>query len=230
MNRIYLPISFFLDRNIIDLSMDQIKRRIKDRKRLSALNPNIEEIVCFKKFKNTSGWVINYEYLDYFQRQRDHKKPYQKPKEKSIKTSIHDRKIDYDFEITMNFKDGCNLNHVDGGSYDVCYYTHIAHEIFRLNRNDMFYMVEKDNENYYHVHIGLNGDPDEIVAIVSILLLRLVQQNDLNSTIPNGKKINFDRIHNLFGFKKYLKKNYYSTRYGETVVSLTFIYTDENEI
>lgn len=230
MNSIYLPISFYLDRNIIDLSMDQVKRRIKDKKKLYDLNPDVENIVRFKKFKNTSGWTINYQYLDYFQRKRNHKQPYQIPKSKLLKTSIHDRKINYGFEITMNFKDGCNLNHVDGGSYDVNYYNHIAHEIFRLNRNDMFYMVEKDSDNYYHVHIGLNGDPDEIEVIVCVLLSKLVQQNDINSKIPDGKKINFDRIHNLFSFKKYLRKNYYSTRFGETVVPLRFIYKDENEI
>src|SRR5690554_1922114 len=127
MNNIYLPISFYLDRNIIDLSKDQVKRRIKDKKKLSDINPDIENIVRFKNFKNTSGWTINYQYLDYFQRKRNHKQPYKPPKNKLLKTSIHDRNIYYQYELTINFKDGCNLNHIDGGSYDVNYYSHLAH-------------------------------------------------------------------------------------------------------
>ncbi|WP_410880901.1 hypothetical protein [Myroides sp. DW712] len=218
---IYLPIDFYIRTKIIDLSKDTIKRRIRK------LKNNSGSIIKLMRINKIERWTINYNGLKHFKRIRNHKKttiPCQQQKTKVISSKV-DRNYKYEFELTINLLDGCGISNAKGGSYDIEYYKYLVTKIYELNRRDMFFVVEKDKSNIFHLHVGINGNKGELLVIIDHILQQIAQDNDINS-LNLKKEVHFSKVIDAFLFKEYMKKNDGLIGQHETV---SFIYEDENK-
>lgn len=217
----YYTIKFYLDRQMIDLSEDQIKRRILIfKKQIDA-----ESIVKKIKTGKTYAWSINYDYLHLFKRKRALAKNIKQKKNYPIVTTNQNRKIDYQYEISINLKGGMKTNNIEN-AYDEKYYVEISQQIFKIIREDMFYVIEKDKYGYNHVHIATNGSPSMIkMAIDFVLKQKLGFDADfLNKT----NAIHNESIRNLYAFKEYLKKPSFYKNIGLIPQSPIYIYKKDN--
>lgn len=217
----YYTIKFYLDRQMIDLSEDQIKRRILIfKKKIDA-----ESIVKKIRIGKTYAWVINYDYLYLFKRKRAHSKNVKQKKNYPIIHTNENRKFVYQYEISINLKGGIKTKNVEN-TYDENYYVEVSQQIFRIIREDMFYVVEKDKYGYNHVHIATNGSQNMIkMAIDFVLKQKLGFETDfLNKT----NAIHNESIRNLYAFRQYLKKPSYYKNIGLIQQSPIYIYKKDN--
>lgn len=217
----YYTIKFYLDRQMIDLSEDQIKRRILIfKKQIDA-----ESIVKKIKTGKTYAWAINYDYFHLFKRKRALSKKLKQKKNYPIIQTDENRKLDYQYEISINLKGGIKTKNVEN-AYDENYYIEITKQLFKIIREDMFYVVEKDKYGYNHVHIATKGSPNLIkMALDFVLKNKLGFETDfLNKT----NAIHQESIRNLYAFKEYLKKPSYYKNIGLIPQLPIYIYKKDN--
>lgn len=217
----YHTIKFYISRKMIQLSEDQIKRRLRH------LNGRKDFSKIAKKIKTgrTYAWAINYDYLSLFDRQRALKKDMVKKKEIPVIETLDDKKLDYKYEISINLKGGINSSNTDT-SYDVNYYKEVCHQLFKIVRNDMFYVLEKDKYGYHHVHIAINGETSLIKIALDHVLKKLLCLDD--HFLTQSKAIHHEEIRNLYSFRKYLKKDFLLNDIMVIQQSPLYIYKSEN--
>lgn len=220
----FKTIKYYLERDIINLSVDQIKKRIK--KIIKEQKDNWSSIVKKIKVGKTYAWAINYEYLNLFERQRALSKKYKQIRKKHIiNHSPIKKKRDYEFEISINLKNGCTQH--ETFSYDRSFYIHIVEEIFKITRQDLLYVHEVDKYGYNHVHIALNGEEDDIkIALDYVLVHKL---NFDRAYLKSSRAIHFEPLENQHAFRQYLKKIQQFPSFGRIEINTEkYIYKEDN--
>ena len=217
----YYTIKFYLERQMIDLSEDQIKRRI------SVLKKQIGSESIMKKIKTgkTYAWAINYEYLHLFKRKRALSKNVKQKKVYPIIETIENRKVDYQFEISINLKGGIKTNNIEN-TYDENFYIEITKQLFKIIREDLFYVIEKDKYGYNHIHIAINSSSTLIKMAIDFVLKNKLgfDAEFLNKT----NAIHNETIRNIYAFREYLKKPSYYKSIGIIPQLPTYIYVNDN--
>lgn len=217
----YYTIKFYLERQMIDLSEDQIKRRISILKKQIGAESIIKKI----KIGKTYAWAISYDYLHLFKRKRALSKNIKQKKNYPIVTTNQNRNIDYQYEISINLKGGIKTRNIEN-AYNENYYVEITKQLFKILREDMFYVVEIDKYGYNHVHIATNGSPNMIkMAIDFVLKRKLGFDADF---LSKTNAIHNESIRNLYAFKEYLKKPSYYKNIGIIPQFPIYIYKKDN--
>lgn len=209
----YKTIKFYLERNMIDLSEDQIKRRITKLK----LNSYSSNIIKKKLIGKTYAWCVNYFELNHFQRIRK-KVNRRKTNVLPINKSLVNKCVDYKYEVSINLKSGIQTKNL-GESYSYDYYRELADSIFRIVRADMFYIIETDEFGYNHLHMGINSDEVTIKIAVDYVLKSIFCFED--EFLKKEKVSHTDEIRNLFAFYEYLDKDLNN-------LPVNYIYKNEN--
>lgn len=206
MNRIkqtMKPASFFIQTGIIDLSIDQIRRR--------ARNLEKEGSLLVEKKKNNRGsweWFIDTAGIFIFERIRKKKKTdeFKLSSNEALARNIHPEtmpvgNIDYRIEISINFKE----------EYDDNYYEYFVKQFFVRNQANLYFKIEKDKDGYNHLHIGTCGILEDVKLIINHIVSKILnQKNDFYLKEFYGKHIstnvNIQPLEDNFKFQQYLKK------------------------
>src|SRR5690606_16098750 len=158
----------------------------------------------------TYAWAINYQFLDLFKRERKLRANVRKliPKHQ-IKHSNINKRMDYEFEISINLKGGMSHDNV---SYDQQYYNYIVEQIFIITRQDLLFVHEQDKYGYNHIHIASNGSVDDIKIAIYFVMVNKLGFNP--SFIKSSRAIHIEPIENMYAFRQYLKKLQHFPTFG----------------
>ena len=220
---IYRTIKFYTERNMIDLSRDQIIIRINH---IRNNHKDHETIVKKIKVGRTYAWAINYQFLDLFKRERKLRANVKKfiPKHQ-IKHSNINKKMDYEFEISINLKGG--VNKIDNLSYDQSYYKTIAEEIFKIVRQDLLYVNEVDKYGYNHIHMAINGEEDDIRLAIDFVMIHKLGFDQ--KFLKSSRAVHFEPLENIHAYRQYLKKLENFQSFGSVATNQeNYIYVKEN--
>lgn len=218
----YKPIKYYTERGMIDLSTDQIKKRIK---KIQNHHKDHETIIKKLKVGRTYAWAINYHFLDLFERERKLRANVRKliPKHQ-IKHSKINKRMDYQFEISINLKGGMSHDNV---SYDQSYYNYIIEQIFIITRQDLLFVHEQDKYGYNHIHIASNGTEDDIKLAIDFVMVHKLGFN--RKFLNTSRAIHCERLENQHAFRQYLKKLQYYPSFGKLATNQeNYIYLNEN--
>ena len=219
----YRTIQYYKERDMIDLSRDQIIKRIN---KIRSERRDYETVVKKIKIGKTRAWVINYRYLHLFERERALANINKKRKQKlEIKHSKVDKRRKYEFEISINIKDSFKQN--NSISYDQSYYNYIVEEIFKITRQDLLYVHEVDKYGYNHIHIACNGDEDEIKIALDFVMVNKLKFD--RAYLKKIKAIHCEPLENEYAFRQYLKKLQQYPSFGAIATNTEmYIYEDDN--
>jgi len=219
----YKTIKYYTERGMIDLSRDQIIKRIN---KIQNQYKDHELIVQKIKTGRTYSWAINYQFLDLFKRERVLRSNLKKLKPKhQIKHSSTNKGIDYEFEISINLKGG--MSQSEDVSYDQSYYNYILEQIFLITRRDLLYVHEQDKYGYNHIHIASNGTEDDIkIAIDFVMVHKLSFDRKFLNT---SRSIHCTPLENQYAYRQYLKKSQHYPSFGSLPTNQeNYIYKEEN--
>ena len=141
----YKTIKYLIEQLLIEISERHARRKAHQ------LYKNSDpDVIVIKNDKGLSQYLIHLNGISKFQRKR------KKTENKYPKILYFDLRkipkpvIKYDINICLNFKSGAS-------SYDQSFYQYVAKSIFELTNKDMYFVIEKDSESYFHLHIGMEG-------------------------------------------------------------------------
>lgn len=219
----FKTIKYYTERGLIDLSRDQIIKRIY---KIQNQHKNHETIAKKIKTRQTYSWAVNYEYLYLFQRERALSNHRKKLKQKhQIKHSNINKRRDYEFEISINLEGGVNQS--DRLSYDQSYYNYIVEEIFKITRQDLLFVHEVDKYGYNHIHIASNGAEDDIKLAVDFVMVHKLGFD--RSFLKSSRSVHCEPLENMYAFRQYLKKLQVFPSFGKLPTNQeNYIYLDEN--
>lgn len=229
-NKLYLmnyfkTIKYYTEREMIDLSIDQIKLRIK---KICDEHNNHETIVKKIKHGRTYAWGINYKFLHLFKRERALAKNSKNRKLKSqIKHSNIRKTRNYEYEISINLKDGLKQN--DSQSYDQTYYSYIVEELFKITREDLLYVHEVDKYGYNHIHIACNGNEDDIKIALDFVMVNKLKFD--RAFLKSSRAVHCEPLENEYAYRQYLKKIQQFPSFGAVATnSEMYIYEEDNYV
>lgn len=222
---IYRTIKFYTERNMIDLSRDQIIKRINH---IRNNRKDHETIVKKIKVGRTYAWAINYQFLDLFKRERALAKNSKNRKLKSqIKHSNIRKTRNYEYEISINLKDGLKQN--DSQSYDQTYYSYIVEELFKITREDLLYVHEVDKYGYNHIHIACNGNEEDIKIALDFVMVNKLKYD--RAFLKSSRAVHCEPLENEYAYRQYLKKLQQFPSFGAVATnSEMYIYEEDNYV
>lgn len=159
----YKSITNYLKNGIINLSRKQLKRNIK-----KIYKEGNDAVLLLKNKRGVLEWHVDCTRIHLVDRSRKAKKS---NKEHCLEINgAENYDIKYKTSITINFKE----------NYDSKYYSTIANFFNQIYRHSLYYVIEKDENGYNHIHIGCTGAIEVIKIQLRELLHDYLGYDELN--------------------------------------------------
>lgn len=139
----FKPITYLIKSGLVEFSLRHLRRLVKEEYEKG----DNTSILKIKNNKGLSQYFVHINSIEKYSIRKRTKKTIEPIKVNRNIKSQHQLQNSYDVAISINFKNNYNKN----------YYEFLAKRIFETIKMDMYYVVEKDDDKQYHLHIGAKG-------------------------------------------------------------------------
>lgn len=192
--REYKPISYYIKNNYTTLSCKSLKRNA-----IEAYENNDNAVRLILNKKNRPQYEIDKNCIDRFTARK--RIPKGSKKSKKVISELIDKSIKkFISVVTINFKDSTSKE----------FYKLILEKIFIKTKNDIFYAIEKDVDNNYHIHFASTMDKFQLKNMIDVIVNKdFILNKRICIKVGNNKTYAPIEIEDLISeenFKEYIEK------------------------